>query len=696
MSQIRRLLSSHVSWLQLLPALQVKVRSRLLPAIISCPLCRALRMSIFSDAATGGQWHYCDGCGASGDMLQLAQAVWRLSLPATILKLQESGCDFGGQAIRPAELEYYGRSFTEPLARLRELWEDARVRFIQGRAMVTQPLQTLRLRSELVGVRLAEGPARMLGATNRERVELTFQPNSYTTEKRHMGFTSENRVFRGPRWKDVLAMPFYDLPQRIIGFLFAGREGLPTDLVYKRKLLGEGALNAPLVEAGLAFHPEVLRADEDWEGAVLALQDPILATRLQQRQFQLSAKPLPLVAWRDDGKHVSNHAWQMFQGRRIVFWAPEPTPEVVRQLLRTDAWLALGGDEASYWKDRVPRDQLRRVLRAAQPWQDELARWLKQAEDAPIENLFRSLQAMGEPTNKLLEKCRPSLRSRVAGILKQELVQSSVSINRTTVIEQTDGWFSISTAARRSPELICDACLRIERVIHRPTRKESYYQGYVLYKNEPVQFCERREVVEKHTLRWMQDLLLCREKGLLRYDPQWMNRIVTVATQLHPPEFVTGVDAVGWDDRRMGFTLPQFSVSRLGKVEHNPAGFFAEDAPGSQLAPPTPLSPAEAQTLTSEQPGTATAWGAATGLLANILAPAFGHPVAGLALVGRGAEAVGRAVARGAGCRQLVLDNTRKHQERLLAAEQEHRWPSYVEIPLTTLPSAVSRWSPAH
>lgn len=683
--QIRKSLSAYVSWLRLLPALKIRVPSRLLPAVVDCPLCKSHRLSIFGDASTGGQWHYCGGCHAHGDMLQLAAAVWQVSLPAAVQRLSTMGFEFGDapptlEAVQAHETTYILR----PQA-LAKFWAESRKQFIQGTAEVGHLLQTLGLRSPLVGAQLLNGPGLMLGAAKKVAVEAAFLPNSFGPTN---GCQSDHRVLYGPGWRDCLAIPYYDQPGRLRAFLFIGRKGEPADFAFKSLYLDRSAAFGKTVEAGLSFHPQVLLGESDWDNTLIALEDPVLMIRLQQKHFALFSRPLPFVSWRDDGKYATQQAWNMFHGRKIVFWSPKATAGVLQQVMRVDGWLVLGNSE-KYWGERNAHDCVKRVLNAAKPWREAIADWLEKAKDPEIEDLFHSLRLQGVPTNRLVERCRPAIQTRVATLLKQDLVQNSLTLGGTTILEQSDGWFATGRGGESS--LIADACLRIERVLHRAGRDETYYQGHVLYKNEQVPYCDHRAAVEKGGFNWMRTLLIRKEKGLLHFDSKWNARMVSIAVQLHPPEFLSGADAVGWDEKRSGFTLPSYTLLP-NLVEPNPEGFFGDDAPARHLRLPEVLSPAEAQILTEDEPAERTGWAVAGCLLANILAPTFGQQPTGVALVGRGAELIGRALAAPLGCRRLTLDNSRKTEERSLAAEQEHRWPSYVDIPLTAMPVTVARW----
>ena len=616
-------------------------------------------------------------------MLQLASKAWGLSIAATVSRLSSMGVDFG-RPITPEVIEEYLNQYVRKLDRLTDHWKTARTNFIQGKVSVGQLLQALNLRSDLVGNRLSNGPGMIVGAVAAHTAEAAFSPGSM----RGTNNPSAERLFKGV-WKDVLAMPFYDQPGRIRGFLYIGRQGrIPEDTAFKSVALHSDNRNKHY-EAGLAYHPDVLNQDEEYGNAVIAVEDPLLMLRLQQRHFGFSTRALPIAVWRDDGKY-STRSWQIFHSRRIVFWTEKPTAALVAQLRQTDGYLTIGADQ-EYWTDQSTRNSARRVLRAALPWHEALTLWLRQAPDADVEELFQAMKIRGETPTKILERCPPELQARIADILRQDLTQKSVLCGKVSVMEQDDGWYGVDVR-RNTSELIADACLRIERVLYQPRRQHTYYHGFIRYKGEEVPFCARREVIEKGTFKWMQDFLMARNKGYLRYDPSWSTKAVKVATELYAPEFLSGFDTVGWDSRRNEFIFPTFSISTNGTVGGSHTQFFETDSPARRLGLPQALSPAESESLTSDLSSVRVVWGGVGCLIANILAPAFDEQTSGLALVGSGAEQAGRVLACAFDCRRRSLENGRKQNEQVLADEREHNWPTYMEVPLTTMPSTVARW----
>lgn len=111
-----------------------------------------------------------------------------------------------------------------------------------------------------------------------------------------LGRRGPGRLGVGKGWGDVLAIPCYDLPGRICGFEFIGRQAGPEDRLYYSgglDRLGRAQLQpTPLAEAGLAGGAQLLERDARAGQSVLAVADATLLLRLQVRHFAVSL-PMP-------------------------------------------------------------------------------------------------------------------------------------------------------------------------------------------------------------------------------------------------------------------------------------------------------------------------------------------------------------------------------------------------------------------
>ena len=192
----------------------------------------------------------------------------------------------------------------------------------------------------------------------------------------------------------------------------------------------------------------------------------------------------------------------------------------------------------------------------------------------------------GSPTS---QGCRDGdVRNRVAEIQSAIDLPRRVTLNRWAILETKEGWYVVSKRSEQC-ELISDAILRIDFAVPHRRLGTVYYQGRVLYKGEEVPFLERKDRVEKDTLNWMQNLLCQREVGAIMFNPDWTRRIVTIAGRFQETKLLEGVDTVGWNNERLCFVLPGYSIHLGGDVKPNEGAIFPEDVPGRQLEEPITL-----------------------------------------------------------------------------------------------------------
>jgi hypothetical protein len=323
MSNPARSLNASVDWQWLLRELGSPVIQSSLPAKTSCPVCHAGVLNVYEDFIASGQWHQCRDCSSTGDLIELAAKSWKLSIPSTIVKLSRLGFDL---AYDQNAISKYTKQHVEYRQQLSELWRDAASEMENPSGELQRLIGLFNLRCDVPVARWQAGPGSLLGGTTTEKIERTFAPGvmEHADEKGQRSSPSEHAIFTGPGWRDSLVIPYYDLPDRICGFLFVGREGrYPEDFAFQRANIGpRGNQYRPVVaEAGLAMHPKALESSNEWDRLVVAVSRPLTTLALQCRHFEQSLEPLPLVSWYDSLRRKSQHesgqrvrtqnAWQM-------------------------------------------------------------------------------------------------------------------------------------------------------------------------------------------------------------------------------------------------------------------------------------------------------------------------------------------------------------------------------------------------
>lgn len=656
--------------------------SQTLPAEVDCPFCSGgLTLTVYPDTRQSTQWAACSRCEFAGDLVDLAASVWKLSVPAAVLKLASLGFSFPPERITKEGILKHLHYHPQYRARMHALRDaSGGMRLLKSKQLAPL-LQKMQLTSDLPPQRWQQGPGRVLGASSRDEVESALMPGSVLSAVVNgpIKNPSMHRIFVGARWDEVLMVPFQDLPGRCSGFLFAGRAGDPDkDFVYR-------ALNlqSPMVwkEAGLAFHPLAIAEASSWEGRVLAIGDPWLMIRMIAAQYRLSLRPLPIVAWWDDGKTFTRSSYTMLHRRQTVVWGPKFDHRALRQAFECDGWLSLldpaelESDEITGVKHlRSPETVLQMAFHAAKPWPEAFSRWLRAAERHQIEEICLQLELHGLPVDSLLERCDRMARKCVANVRSVGKGHRQTTISGRLVEERGKRWYTLHRGRR---ELICSASLRIRRVVHLAKQKRTYYDGEIHYEHAVVPFVDRADRIEKRTFEWMRDKLLAANAGLLQGVPAWSRRLVQIAVAFRPPQIENGPETIGWDHETQRLVTPAFSIDLHGTVK---AFDFriSESLPAGQLPQPVEPSLAEIQSLCLlDSPATDVFWQVWTYVAARVLAPAVGLDEPGASVEGDQAFQVARTAAGLLGCLEATL-KPRGPLPAELDPETRHSWPVIV------------------
>ena len=106
--------------------------------------------------------------------------------------------------------------------RLAALWRQAQHR---PSPLLRGLLSTLRLPHDFSEDRWGAGPAKFLGGELCSTIEEAFHPGSMQRDRLVPRCTSDSRIFKGGKWTEALAIPFFANPGRICAFAFIGRQG---------------------------------------------------------------------------------------------------------------------------------------------------------------------------------------------------------------------------------------------------------------------------------------------------------------------------------------------------------------------------------------------------------------------------------------------------------------------------------------
>jgi hypothetical protein len=485
-------------------------------------------------------------------MIELAAGAWGVGAGEALRRLAEAGVPLPADALDARAVETYVG--THPAARQRAtaFWAAARAAYHDHQTRDVAVCRRLHhLRLDVSPARWRDGPGLLVGAAHHRAAERVFHPAAGADRDRpDSRNASRGRLFKGRRWGEVLACAFHDAPGRIRAFAFVGRDGRrPGDEVFRR--IGGEAMGA---EAGIAGWAAVLAAADSRD--VVAVDDWLFALQVQFRNFRTSLRPLPIVAWHDDGRARTRAAWDMAAGRRVTFWARDVDRRVVMQAAACDGRISLVGPEdatpasmAHYLRRHPGADLTRTVVENAKPWPVALRRWMDESRDGRVDELLRGLEEAGADVPHLLRQCGGTPGGGgAAGPHAAPRVARSVQVGPHRVVELGDAWVVEPRKGHGVRREVCNCVIRIRHAVKDRETGRLYYHGVVRHAGRRLEFLDDAAPVRDRTGKWLQALLTDRGAGVAAYASAFARNMFQAAVLFHTPEFVTD-DLWRWTER---------------------------------------------------------------------------------------------------------------------------------------------------
>lgn len=422
----------------------------------------------------GGQWHHCFSCGSSGDMVQLACRAWKLDPENAAGHLAQYGLKLPPAALTEATANAY-KIRLNWRRRLDNFWASSQEYMLKVTSGTINRLKHI--------YKLNHSNESMLptyfGAANKAAL--------YALSERIL----ERPKTRVRKWNNCLVLPFYNMPGRISGFYFVGRQGEPVEDCFFWPEPSISDYRTPMIpysdgrrEAGLYGLNFVEEGRFQLDGKIIAVPDPMFAARVQIRNLAAGLKPLPIVAFVDDARCMTWKTWQQI-GHDVVVWPKKLTASAVVQAVLCHGSLSLAGPEdwenqrltSHYLSLLTARDLCRRVIRCAKPWREFLREWIDENEDGPVGSLFEKLKSYPMfPMEDVLDALRAQ-GLRVRELIKTPQVPRHVpgfkGIGARFFYEYADGYYYQPTGKK--------ALMRITDFIVRLASREAVTPERIKY-----------------------------------------------------------------------------------------------------------------------------------------------------------------------------------------------------------------------
>jgi hypothetical protein len=454
---------------------------------------------------------------------------------------------------------------------------------------------------------------------DRRTFERLFHPEAATLQ------TGSSRIFQGRRWGRITAIPLYDLPFRVCGFLFVnGNEQGERPIAVKR--LGPLLGGVHSFEPGY-LAPGMILPHTPTPDTVVLSSDWLRVLRLQTNLWYQEQRLAPIAGWfpHDPVTHKPwTYHWTFFRDIPKVFWSFCGDIVNLREAclqggMVSHAYYAPGTEACLLPGGVLDGAIVRSVARDALTWQRALELFLG-TDEKEIEARWQTLRLPPRVTDEFLRDAPYHLR-RIIASQSFTTGTSSRYVEHTLVASSRDGWHQVGRNPHVPPVLLSSVRCLIDRVLDFGDRKPEY-QGRILIRDESHPFLCCESEIEKDPIGFIRKVCAenrSRTHPVINAAPDKLLKLIRAHGSFQVTHFDSGF---GWDDKSASLILPNMAVSDGSVFDH---GFRMETAPLGSLTVrhAEPLTGDDRRTLDSCRMESPALMAILVSMLPVLLAPAW-------------------------------------------------------------------------
>ena len=370
--------------------------------------------------------------------------------------------------------------------------------------------------------------------------------------------TSSTRLFKG-KWKKVTAIPLYDLPLHLSGFLFVnGHDHGEQTHVLRR--LGPFAGKQKLFDPGF-LGPQTLYYSNPT--AVVLCPQWELTLSLQSAIFRQEKEYAPLLGWFPADPNTgepNTYCWTGLKNIPKIFWS---TPDDVANLREA---CSLGEMvSCAHFNSvglfappsKIYSSVLRSIIKSAEPWHKALT-WYLEGDTSLLQEKLIKLKLPPRVLEKYFEHAPIALRNKLADRIIPISPDHARYIDETRILSNIDGWQKLGHGLNRS--LLSNTRCVINKVIH-IADAPPVYQGKVLIGDEEYPFTEKEDTFEKYPIPTVKKVCVdhnCTQFVRINIKNDAYLRLVK---ETSAPETVYRKEGYGWSKKESSLLLPNVIIS---------------------------------------------------------------------------------------------------------------------------------------
>jgi hypothetical protein len=648
--------SLSVDWTGVLAQFGVYPVKHRLPAVVRCPYCEQSQRYIYADTGAGGPWTTCDGCQLHGDVIELAAACWKLDPYAAVERLIEAGIEVGTVLASEQSRHVQTRLWARNRA-IQAFWKEAQLNFVEGLLERAEHLYAGLGFTGTLHRTARENLSHIVGTVTRQALISLGRLCSGTTRQ----------IFPETELSELLAVPFCDLPGRIVGFMAIGETGGKESKVLHTYAPLSRRRNAGIGNLGVWHHAPI----KDLGESVYLLDDVGTYLRLHSRHARATHRRLPvMLSTRGHIAHTDRFSASLPRRPIIVLGHESHAAELFRLAYMTGGAVAHHRDlNENSCAD--PPQFLKQMRQCSLPWDIRLRTVLGQSDAVAIATIFNSINLSNADMVQFIAHTPKPLQARLSQLGVTDIADRVVDIAGHSIRCTPHGWYE-------DEKQLSDVDIRFDKRVFLKSGR-LLYTGSVVRDTQvwPIRFIDRRHGGGL----FRRVALLLQSYGVpVNMNRGWSQYALQTALTAHPPTDHKNIDQVGWDDDAAIFRLPKFTVGLGGKVQVDAVTAFPTNPPTPAAAIPPPSLVSGTDFVEIKQQTAAQLFWAITGaVLQNVVAPALNLRPAGIVLTGEGRNGVGRKIAEGIGCVALERATARTPRKQLRHWLEYHRWPLLID-----------------
>lgn len=604
-----------VKWEPLVRYLGLGESVNALPAAINCPFCKGVKTNIlYPDPFYNNVWFHCNNCKAAGDPIMLAAQELGMDVRSTAFNLKALDL-IDDYYYFTAALDIYQYKVHKAHLKHMAFWEKCK----SSDLIFTST--EVRTTCEKLGISVPRdarywqnGMGKMIGFASREDCESGTAPPKMHEEDDPCEYTKHSgdyRSFIGKHWKNVIVVPFFDMPGRIREFKFISmNEGR---LVYANKILHHRKIHQK--SAALAFFDQIVKGTNHED---LVVTDTLeTAIRLHAKQLKEGRSLLPVVSVADFGqldflKSLFPFKFTICNPKLGVETFPAIKASRSKVYIDSNANTVLAKSSTITWLDVVRN--------SAKDWKEVLENWLLTVRKPEAQAAVGNIEFSTQDFQEIDQGNYPSISDVLKSLDRHN--HRVVTVMGEKFYQTTDGWILLS-----NHNVISAATVTIQSIF-KDTDDREKIAGYVSYKQKKHLFFKPSVELKDKGADFIRDVLVDNGIVCVDVDKRFTKFFYDIALAFHTPKVVHVSDNFGWNASEQLFRFKSFSISIDGTYTLDELTTLQRShTPGSNILPPDDLSKptvSDFLAIAEDHEFGSTFWLLAAYCVRSLLAPVLG------------------------------------------------------------------------